>query len=57
MMALLALMGGRLHRAIELVGVDLQAEHGFHILAGARHVIGRIIAQVHHVIEAMLHLL
>ncbi len=42
-----------LHREVKLVGVDLQAKHGLHVLASARNVVRRMAAQVHHVIEAM----
>ena len=44
MMAMLALMRIRFHHAVELMGVDLQAEHGFHILAGSRHIVGCMLA-------------
>ena len=56
MTSLTALMGRRLHRLIKLMRVDLQTKHRLHIFASPSDVVGAIVTQMLHVLEAMLHL-
>lgn len=46
----------RLHRAMELVRVDLKTKHGLHICARAGDVVRVMVPQFHHVRKAMLDL-
>ena len=57
MMLVSALMGRRLHRKIELVRVDLQAERRFHVLARLFNVAGTVATEMSHLLEPVLHLL
>ena len=56
MMLVATLMGCRLHRLIEMVRIDLQAEHRLHILASLDDVAWLVVSKMFHVLEAMLHL-